>query len=46
MNTILQRAALQYLRANARSATHAASAGGHGGTQWSIFEYIRNYVTK
>lgn len=27
----MQRAAIQYLKSNARSSTHAASAGGHGG---------------
>ncbi|CAG9102804.1 hypothetical protein JYU34_005717 [Plutella xylostella] len=31
MAAILQKAALQYLRASARSSSHAATAGGHGG---------------
>ncbi|KOB74725.1 Mitochondrial cytochrome c oxidase subunit VIa [Operophtera brumata] len=31
MATIMQRAALQYLKSNTRASTHAASAGGHGG---------------
>lgn len=31
MATILQKAALQYLRNSARPVSHAATAGGHGG---------------
>ncbi|CAH1638308.1 unnamed protein product [Spodoptera littoralis] len=31
MNALLRKAAIQYLKTNARSSTHAATAGGHGG---------------
>lgn len=45
MNALLRRAAIEYLKTNARSSTHAATAGGHGGKD-SIFENFKNYVTR
>ncbi|KAJ0176525.1 hypothetical protein K1T71_007704 [Dendrolimus kikuchii] len=43
MTSILQRAALNYLKANARSATHAATAGGHGGG-WQMWKKMSFFV--
>lgn len=41
MASYVQRAAVSYVRNNARLSSHAATAGGHGGK----FIYWKNYVT-
>ncbi|KAL4716738.1 hypothetical protein ACJJTC_004857 [Scirpophaga incertulas] len=43
MAMILQRAATVYLRNNARSASHAATAGGHGGG-WQLWKKLSFFV--
>ncbi|CAB3220673.1 unnamed protein product [Arctia plantaginis] len=43
MNNLLKRAAIQYLQANARSSSHAATAGGHGGG-WKLWKNMTFFV--
>ncbi|KAG6444473.1 cytochrome c oxidase subunit 6A, mitochondrial [Manduca sexta] len=43
MATIMRRAAISYLKANARSSTHAATAGGHGGG-WKLWRKMSFFV--
>ncbi|CAG9786843.1 unnamed protein product [Diatraea saccharalis] len=42
MTTILQRAAINYLRSSARSSSHAASAGSHG--DWKLWKNLSLFV--
>ncbi|CAH0398263.1 unnamed protein product [Chilo suppressalis] len=43
MASILQRAAITYLRNNARASTHSATAGGHGGG-WQLWKKLSFFV--
>lgn len=45
MTSILRRAAISFLKTNARASSHAATAGGHGGKVY-FMDFPKTYVIR